>query len=160
MKPSEAPDKDRSNSDPHAFPPMRSPLEKLAGCLWLPRITDKARLESAGQLPGDYRPFLGHPRGMDGHFLRHFGLSRKKTLSTLGTLSGDEAVEQWFLSQPGVSGKSIREWNVFAPNIGRTGQPGEKELHWLLEHIFGGTAPSGTITSMFEAIAWDEQREA
>jgi len=158
MKPSK--ETDASKLPPRPLPPLRAPMEKLAGCLWLARLTDKARLESAGRLPEDYRPFLGHPRGVDGRFLKHFELSRKETLGVLGMLPGDEAVEQWFLSQSGVSGESIREWNVFAPNIGRVGQPGEKELRWLLEHFFAGTGPSPAVASAFEAIAWDEQREA
>lgn len=146
-----------TSKDSKGPPPLRAPMEKLAGCLWLARITDKARLEAAGQLPEDYRPFLGHPRGVDGRFLKHFALSRKETLALLGALPDDEAVKQWFLSQPGVSGESIREWNAFAPNIGRVGQPGEKELQWVLKRFFAGAEPSPAMASAFEVIVWDEQ---
>ena len=57
---------------------IRSPLEKMAGCYYLARLTDKIRLELVGQLSDDYRPYLFHRHGADTQFMNYFGLAKEE----------------------------------------------------------------------------------
>ncbi len=49
------------------------PEDKLAGCVWLPRLAAKVRVHLAGGMPLSYRVAVGSRIGVDGYFLRHFG---------------------------------------------------------------------------------------
>lgn len=137
--------------------PFRLPSAMLAGCVFLPRFTDKVRAHRAGTLPADFQIAFGHPRGMDGHFFAHFAFEKDLTVAAVGAATDDEAVGAWFLAQPRVNAETIAAWNTLAPTIGRPGQPGHRELRWMLRRIFGSEAAiPPQITSSFEAIAWDE----
>ncbi len=136
---------------------LRSPFERIAGCLWLARLTDKARLKSQGELPSDYMMLLGHPRGIDGCFLRHFELEKETTLECLASLSDDSTVEHWFQSQPGVGNSSIRSWNHLAPNLGKSGWPGEENMPLVRERFFAGVQKAKHAKSFFELILIDEE---
>ena len=87
---------------------IRAPFESLAGCTWLARLTDKVRLMHSGELPADYLILLGYPRGVDGYFLRHFGLDRKSALEAISNQADDSDVAEWFLAQAGVTEASIQ----------------------------------------------------
>ena len=54
---------------------LHRPQDQLAGCVWLPRFADTARLSLTQQLPFLYRLAFGGRFGVDGCFLRHFGLT-------------------------------------------------------------------------------------
>jgi hypothetical protein len=56
---------------------LQRPQDELAGCCWLARITDKVRGSQQGDFPLLYRLSLGSPIGIDGFFLRHFGIFRQ-----------------------------------------------------------------------------------
>lgn len=136
---------------------IRSPLECLAGCTWLARLTDKARLMHRGELPPDYLILLGHPRGVDGYFLRHFGLNRKTALGVISNSADDSDVAQWFLAQVGVTEASVQTWNNLAPNLGRRGWPGEQELAIAIERFYGGSIGESSVETVFELIHIDEK---
>lgn len=136
---------------------IRAPWEPLAGCVWLARFADKARLMKIDQLPEDYLMLLGHPRGIDGHFLRQFGLDRATALESMSIQSTDSSVEQWFLAQPGVSETSIKNWNELAPNLGRPGWPGERELAFAIERFYRGAVGESPVETLFDMIRIDEQ---
>src|SRR3974390_925997 len=95
------------------------PIEKLAGCVWLPRILAKARLLRNGALPEDYASRFCAPNSVDGVFLAHFGLSREDIVST-AALSDDKASE-WFISRNGA--ERVEQWNKIDVNLGRPGSP-------------------------------------
>lgn len=136
---------------------LRLPTATLAGCVFLPRFCDKVRAWHAGALSPDFLFAFTHPRGMDGHFFNHFGLNKEPTLAAILATPDDDAAAAWFLAQPGVTPESITAWNALAPTIGREGQPGHRELRFMLRRIFGSESaiPPG-ITTSFEAILWDE----
>lgn len=138
-------------------PALRLPTETLAGCVFLPRFLDKLRAHAAGLLPRDYLIAFGHPRGMDGHFFQHFRFEKDAVIAALTALP-DETAAAWFLAQPGVTPASIAAWNELAPQIGRPGQPGHRELQWMLRRVFGDAIPP-QVSSSFEAILWDERPE-
>lgn len=135
---------------------LRAPWDCLAGCVWLARLTDKVRLMSLGKLPQDYSMLLGHPRGMDGSFLRHFGLEKETTLETIVLQADDHGVEQWFLVQTGVTDASIQSWNDLAPNLGRRGWPGERELAIAIKRFYAGTVMKSPVETLFDLIRMDE----
>jgi AhpD family alkylhydroperoxidase len=135
---------------------IRAPWDRLAGCVWLARLADKTRWMRQGKLPPDYLMLLGHPRGIVGHFLRHFVLDKDATLEVIAAQPDDSGVEQWFLAQTGVTDTTINTWNDLAPNLGRDGWPGERELAIAIERFYGGTVMESPVETLFDLIRFDE----
>lgn len=133
---------------------LPSPREQLAGCVWLPRILAKARLLQQGALPPEYEMNFCHPKGVDGLFLSHFGLSREE-VCTAATLS-NEKVTQWFLSRAASSSKRIEEWNRTAMNLGRPGYPLAERLSVALATTYRHIDSHG-LTTVFEVLEADEK---
>jgi len=129
-----------------------SPREKLAGCVWLPRILAKARLFQAGKLPPDYAANLCSPGRTDSFFMAHFGLSREDVL-TAATWS-DEKVSEWFLSRN--SAERIEQWNETAVNLGRAGYPLAERLPVALATVYRHVAHLKPAT-IFEVLEADEK---
>ncbi|MEB3237750.1 MAG: DUF5069 domain-containing protein [Candidatus Sericytochromatia bacterium] len=69
----------------------RSPLDRLGGLPWLPRLIDKARAHLAGTM-GEYIPY---PCGGDQRFLDTFGLDAEALLDTIRTGADDAAILAW-----------------------------------------------------------------
>lgn len=137
---------------------LRRPTERLADVCWLPRFIDKARAHLDGTLPGEYRRRLGSARGMDGAFLRHFDLTKEAFLDAVRDSAGsDLAVAKWFYAQPGATDQKVEQWNAIAPELGKPGQPGYEILQWAMEHIYKGSAYTGS-ESIFEIIEADERQ--
>jgi hypothetical protein len=134
---------------------LRLPHEKLAGCIWLPRFTDKVRAHRDGQLSDDYRLPFCHPRGVDGHFLRHFGFDKEIIVPAIAAAADDAAVERWFLGQAGVSAPQIEAWNALGPNIGREGHPGREAFLFIRRRLYSDRPPV-PLESAFQAIYFDE----
>ncbi|TAG10360.1 MAG: DUF5069 domain-containing protein [Verrucomicrobia bacterium] len=135
---------------------LRSPFDCLAGCMWLARLTDKIRLMNVGKLPAGYHAFLGHRRGVDGHFLRHFELDKSVVLEAIANQFDDNDVARWFLGQPTVTQNRINRWNDLAPNLGRHGWPCEKELAIAIERFYPASVGDRPIETLFELIVRDE----
>jgi len=131
---------------------LARPSEKLAGCVWLPRILGKARLLQAGALPPDYSARFCHPNGVDGVFLSHFGLNREDILAAAGLC--DEEAGEWFLSRVGV--EPIQRWNKIAVNLGRPGYPMADRLPAGLATTYQRVAGRGLAT-VFEVLEADEE---
>jgi hypothetical protein len=136
---------------------LRRPLDQIAGCCWLPRFADKGRAYLAGELPFVYRLAFGHRLGVDGCFLRRFGVSRRQFLQAVADSSGDEALAEWFLALPSVNPASIETWNRFAPTLGAKGCPGYLTRH-LLKWALYPRSVMRPVQSLFEAIEQDEHR--
>lgn len=135
---------------------IRAPWERLAGCIWLARLADKTWLMRQGKLPPDYLMLLGHPRGIDGHFLRHFDLDKDATLEAIAAQPDDSGVEQWFLAQSGVTAATIQSWNELAPHLGRHGWQAERELAIAIERFYGGIVMESPVETLFDLIRLDE----
>ncbi len=134
---------------------LRRPQEQLAGCCWLPRFADKARLYRDGRLPWLYRLAFGSRLGVDGYFMRYFRLSPREFLAGVVRVGDDAALAAWFLNRPGVTSQRIAGWNELAPKLGARGHPGFVTRHvvkWLL-YPKSVTQP---VNSLFEAIDQDE----
>jgi len=131
-----------------------SPYQKLASCIWLPRLIGKARLIARGQLPEEFVARFCHPDGVDGQFLAHFKLDREQILAT-GTMN-DSEVEHWFLALPTVTPEIISGWNHKAINLGRPGYPMAERLQLGLTTVYQHLADQGYET-VFEVLAADDE---
>ena len=138
---------------------MRRPSERLAGVCWLARFVDKARQILDGTLPKEYAERFCDRRGMDGAFLRRFGITKEGLMHAVrDSKNDDELVAKWFLAQPGVTAQKIQEWNRDAPLFGKPGHPGHEVFQWAMKHVYAD-APYTGVESVFEVIDADEARE-
>jgi len=128
------------------------PREKLAGCVWLPRIMSKGRRLKAGTLPPEYEARFCHLTGVDGHFLSHFGLTREEILRL--TELPDTEVASWFLSR--ANSERIEQWNHIAANLGRAGFPMAERFPVAMTTTYKHLDPRGIMT-VFEALEADEK---
>jgi uncharacterized protein DUF5069 len=131
------------------------PQEQMAGCCWLPRFADKARLYHSGRLPFLYRLAFGSRLGVDGYFLRHFKLSLLDFIEGVTKAIDDHALAQWFLAHPGVTAQRIADWNLLAPKLGTRGCPGfltRQVVKWMLYP----KSIRQPVNSLFDAIEQDE----
>lgn len=132
------------------------PQDQLAGCVWLPRFAEKARRFLAQELPCTYRLAFGSRFGIDGAFLRHFGLTVPQFLIAVRRSEDSAALVQWFLSLPAVSPERITEWNRRATLLGTKGQSGYLTRH-LIKWVFYPKSVFTPVNSLFEAIEQDER---
>jgi len=128
------------------------PNAELAGCVWLPRILAKARRFQAGVLPQDYAANFCSPKGVDGLFMSHFGLSREDILSAAAL--SDEKVCEWFRSRAGA--ERVRRWNEIALNLGRPGYPMAERFPVALATTYKHVNARG-LTTVFEVLEADEK---
>ena len=135
---------------------FRQPQDQLAGCCWLPRLTDKIRASQRQQLPLFYRLALGSSLGIDGYFLRHFGFTFPAFRQAVRATTTDEALARWFIQQTHCTQENIQAWNLFAPQLGKSGHPGYFTRH-LLKWVLMPKSVFHPVSSLFEAIEQDEQ---
>jgi hypothetical protein len=135
---------------------LHRPQDQLAGCCWLPRFADKIRAAHRKQLPLFYRLALGSSLGVDGYFLRNFGLTFPSFRQAVLTAAGNEELALWFNQQPQCTPDTIQAWNSLAPQLGKPGNPGYLTRH-LLKLVLYPKSILQPVTSLFEAIDQDEQ---
>ncbi|MGC4074836.1 MAG: DUF5069 domain-containing protein [Nibricoccus sp.] len=136
--------------------PQHRPTDKLAGCMWLARLTEKIRLKLAGNLDDDFQLPFCHPRATDGLFFAHFELTKDEIIPVVAASGGeDEKVAVWFLARRENMPEKIAAWNQIAPQLGRPGFPGEGVLAIAKKRIYKGP-PDPRIDSIFLLIAADE----
>ena len=131
------------------------PQDQLAGCVWLPRFAEKARLSLDRQLPFIYQLAFGSRYGVDGHFLRHFDVTIDQFLAAVRQSKDNAALARWFLALPGASPPRIPEWNRFATLLGVKGHPGYLTLQ-LAKWLFYPKSVRIPVRNLFEAIDQDE----
>ena len=137
---------------------LRRPSARLVDVCWLPRFIDKARAHLDGTLPPEYARRFGDSKGIDGVFLRHFGLKKEAFVEAVRASNGsDIAVAKWFYHQPDVTDEKVNEWNRTAPEIGRPGQLGHELLQFATQKIYKD-APYSGVESVFEVIEADESQ--
>jgi hypothetical protein len=97
----------------------RSPKEMTRGMMYFPRMLDKIRLHSRGELHEDYHKNLGAPQTLDGaccNFLRvNYDDLRERVLQG-GT---DEEILEWcFQSGLQPNEGDLFVWNAFVTKLG------------------------------------------
>jgi hypothetical protein len=136
---------------------IRSPFEKLAGCYYLARFTDKIRLDLSGQLSNDYKPYLFHKHGADTQFTTFFGLTREDMLLGVQSSIDDTTMAKWFEARTRLTDEKREAWNALAVLLGKEGHPMFKTLIWAKQNLMPQcTDPA--IDTVFKAIEWDEGR--
>lgn len=133
---------------------LPSPRERMAGCVWLPRLLAKARHLQRGELPPDYAARFCHSTGVDGHFMAHFDLSRDELLDIAER--SDDAVALWFRSRPAGGADCIEAWNEIALNLGRPGYPMAERLPLAKTTTYRHLDTEG-MTTVFEILEADER---
>jgi hypothetical protein len=135
-----------------------SPKEMTAGLLYFPRMLDKIRLHSRGELPEGYHKNLGAVKAADGvccNFLRvHYRDLRERTLAG-GT---DEEILEWcFEKGRRLNSGDILVWNGFISKLGWNDfvTPLLEETKQNL-----GLANRADISTIFELIDRDEGRQS
>jgi hypothetical protein len=136
---------------PKKYP--RSPYERLAGYVHLPRLIDKARLHRQGQLVGyNYKTL-----GFDKHLLAFLHLDPETFENIANELDSDDAIADW-VRQNGVqhSPEQIEEWNRHM--IGRHPDTPEKlaRFKFFLKESGGEKRPE--VKTYFDLIELDEGR--
>jgi gluconokinase len=97
--------------------PLRSPKDKLAGWVHLPRFVDKVRLHHAGKLPPDYQAnFCG---GFDGRWLAAAGVAKETFLEAVRAAKDDAAVEKWVRENVRKAAAEVEAFNRFVLERGR-----------------------------------------
>lgn len=132
---------------------LPSPRKRMGGCVWLPRIIAKARLLQADLLPDDYMLRFGAATGVDGHFLKHFGLTIDEILKIAPHTNRD--VLAWFKALATAKAAAIKKWNSQAENFGRAGYPMADRLEYVKTHVFAHLDTSG-VETIFGIIELDE----
>lgn len=133
---------------------ISAPEKSLAGCVWLPRIVDRARAIKAGTLSGDYAVRFCAPDSVDRLFLDHFALSKDMILKAAEL--DDSEIAKWFRALPGSTGERVREWNHIATNLGRPGFPMAERLPAALRGKYRHVAKAAPQT-IFEMLNADER---
>lgn len=132
---------------------LPKPTERLADCVWLPRIVAKARLLVAGALSEEYAQRFCHPSGVDGQFLRFFDLTKEDIV--LQSDRSDQEIMEWFQAAPARKA-NIREWNRVAVNLWHAGFPMVDRLPIALSTTYKHLVDRNPET-VFEALEADEK---
>lgn len=119
-------------------------------------MVDKVRASCLNDFPFLYHLSLGSPIGIDGYFLRHFGLSFHPFRKAVMDNKSDQNLAEWFLDQPGVDASTIANWNTYGPRLGTPGYPGSLIRH-LLKWILYPKSIRHPVNSLFEMIEQDEE---
>ena len=97
----------------------RSPKEMVGGMMWFPRMLDKIRLHTRGELHSDYHPNLGRAVAMDGrclNFLRVKFEDLRKRVDLGGT---DEEILEWcYQTCRRLNEGDLEVWNGFVSKFG------------------------------------------
>jgi hypothetical protein len=125
----------------------------MASCIWLPRILAKARLLQADMLPDDYMLRFCAATGVDGQFLRFFGITREDILAIAPHTN--TKVLAWFKGLPAAKPARIKKWNVLAENLGRPGNPMAERLDYVKRHAYDHLDTS-EVETIFDLIELDE----
>lgn len=134
----------------------RSAYDQTGGLVYFPRMCDKIRMQSAGELGDDYHGYLG--KGFDGRicaFLRvEYGDVKARVLEG----KTDEQVLAWCLE----NGRGLEDidyivWNGFARKRGWRDEDGGSEF---LENAKTGAGfgDRGGLLTMFDFYEHDEGR--
>lgn len=128
------------------------PTDRLADCVWLPRLIFKAREFEAGRLPEEYAVRFCHPTGIDGRFLEFFHLTKEEVLAA--SRKDDASVAEWFLADEARRDR-VAAWNELAVNLGRPGYPLAERLAALEKTSYAHLVDRGYAT-IFEVLAADD----
>jgi hypothetical protein len=89
-----------------------SPYQKLGGLVWIPRMLGKIRLQTRGQLPADYLPYMG--LGFDRRCVRFLGVEYGALVGRVAAGGTDEEILEWcFANGRRPTEFEIHVWNEY-----------------------------------------------
>jgi gluconokinase len=95
----------------------RSSADETSGVRYFPRMLDKIRLHSKGQLEPDYHPNLG--AGADGRLTKFLRISYDDLRQRVGQGGTDEEILEWCFTNGRRLDENDREiWNGFISKLG------------------------------------------
>ena len=136
--------------------PLPLPRDRLAGCVWLPRIAGKIRAMAAGELPPEYAARFCDRDSIDEHFLNFFAMEKAELMAAVERTGNDDAaLKGWFVTRPGVDAQRISDWNEFAETLGRPGHPMAQRFIDVLPRMYAHLDPT-SVHSIFDLLEADE----
>jgi len=94
-----------------------SPYQKLSDLYYFPRMIDKMRLHTKGELREDLQPNLGE--GFDDFLCQYLGVDYNSLLCQVTSGSSDEELLEWcFEKGRELTEKDITIWNGFISKVG------------------------------------------
>jgi hypothetical protein len=129
----------------------RSPKDKMAGYVHLPRMTDKCRATLAGT-QGEYK----YPCPMDQRLLDFAGITAEQFTTAVRNAQNDQAMAEWFKKtavQHDIA--EIEQWNAEF----LTWEPDTEEKRAYFKKLRDAADPSRTdITAWADLLDLDEKR--
>lgn len=137
---------------------LRSPFDRsVADTMHWGRFIDKIRLHQLGELPKEYSEVLGHKLGVDGTFLKHFGLTIEQVTQSVAGKS-DPELALWIERVVDNFPAKSDSWNDLAPDLGKEGTAMHRAFKFAIKRYFpDGDAPAAAETC-FGLIEFDEGR--
>ncbi len=132
----------------------RSPRERMAGWVHLPRFVDKIRLHLAGKLHADYQE--NFTKGFDGAWLQAAGVSAGQFIEAVNNTITDGEVSDWVAQNVKKSDADKAAFNHHVLNRGRDTEELKARLKWRKEQA--GLAGRDDIETFVDFIDADEKR--
>ncbi|MEK7677921.1 MAG: DUF5069 domain-containing protein [Verrucomicrobiota bacterium] len=132
----------------------RSPRERMAGWVHLPRFVDKIRLHLAGQLHADYRE--NFTKGFDGAWLEAAGVAAEPFIEVVKNTITDGEVCDWVAQNVKKSDADKAAFNNHVLNRGRDTDEMKARLKWRKEQA--GLGGRDDIQAFVDFIDADEKR--
>ncbi|WP_367871182.1 DUF5069 domain-containing protein [Luteolibacter sp. Populi] len=134
----------------------RSAYDQTGGLVYFPRMCEKIRLHSKGELPEVYHGFLG--KGFDGRICAYLRVSYEDVKTQVLAGGSDEDVLAWCLA----TGRGLNEidyivWNGFARKRGWRDDDGGSDFLTKAK-ADAGFSDRGQLMTMFDFYEHDEGR--
>jgi Domain of unknown function (DUF5069) len=97
----------------------KSPKEMTKGMMYFPRMLDKIRLHTRGELHEDYQPNFGTPQTADSALCNFLRVHHRDLIKRVKQGGSDEEILEWCFEK----GRRLNEgdivvWNGFASKLG------------------------------------------
>ncbi len=97
----------------------KSPKETIAGLMYFPRMLDKTRMRTRGELHEDYHPNLGNPTKADGVICNFLRVKFDELSNRVQEGGSDEEILEWCYEK----GRRLNQgdivvWNGFISKLG------------------------------------------
>jgi hypothetical protein len=135
----------------------RSPYDKEASLVWVPRMLDKARLMHEGELPEDYHPNLG--KGHDDRCCTFLQVDYDDITKQIEDGSDDSTIAEWcFANGRRPTDLDIELWNGFMTKLGWNDENERISAAFADRKKAYGIEDRDDIQTFFRLIEYDEER--
>ena len=135
----------------------RSPREKMAGWIYLPRLLDKIRLTEAGELHADYQPNYLY-KGFDAKWLETAGLDAEDFVAVVKGTIPDGEMTDWVRENVEVDASNRELFNDAVGNYGADESNAELRERLAQRKTEAGMAGRDDVRCFVDFIDADEGR--